>query len=92
MKSSVSLTDATAQSTDPWPARLAFHLLQKAGPWWVTLWFVLILGALVTLAAAAGPWVPALITALAAGGTAVGRRVAGRTPEVPPDPALDPPP
>jgi hypothetical protein len=95
MKRSVPPPGATARSTDPWFARLAFHLLRKAAPWWVTLWLVLVLGALVALGAVAGPWVPSMLTAavaLTAGIVATGRRITGRTPEVPPDPALEPPP
>jgi hypothetical protein len=80
--------------TDPWFARLAFHVLERAGPWWVTLWLMLVLGTLVTLAVVAGPWVPGVITAvgaLTAGGAAVANRIAGKPPAKP-DPALDPPP
>jgi hypothetical protein len=86
---------ACAQATDPWPARLAFHLLHRHGPRWITLWLVLILGALVLLGAVAGPWVPGGITAvgaLSAAGTAVAKRLGGRMPEAASDPALDPPP
>jgi hypothetical protein len=83
-----------AQSDDPWFARLAFHVLQKHGPVWITLWLVLFLGSFVALAYVAGPWVPGAITAvgaLTAGGTAVAKRLGNKAPAKP-DPALDPPP
>jgi hypothetical protein len=74
----VPLPPCGAQPGDPWFARLAFHLLQKVGPGWLTVWLVLILGGLVALAVVAGPWVPGAITVvsgLAAGGTAVAKRI-----------------
>ena len=83
-----------AQPDDPWFARLAFHVLQEAGPWWVTLWLVLVIGSLVALAYIAGPWVPGAITAvsgLVPGGTVIAKARASRA-VTPTDPALDPPP
>ena len=83
-----------ALPSDPWFARLAFHLLHRAGPVWLTLWLLIILGTLVALAVVAGPWVPGAITAtagLVAGGTAVAKRVSNKV-TVKTDPALDPPP
>ena len=83
-----------AQPSDPWFARLAFHLLRNVGPGWLTVWLVLIIGGLIALGAVAGPWVPGVITAvgaLAAGGAAVAKRIGGKPPTKP-DPALDPPP
>jgi hypothetical protein len=84
-----------AQRTDPWTARLAFHILQKHGPAWITLWLALVVGGLVALAYVAGPWAPGAITAvsgLAAGATAIAKVRIGRPARTRPDPALDPPP
>src|SRR4051812_13291177 len=53
-----------AQPSDPWPARLAFHILRTGGPWWITLWLILILGGLVAMGMVAGAWVPGAITAV----------------------------
>lgn len=83
-----------AQPTDHPGWRLAFHLLHEHGPWWVTSWLILIIAGLVALAAAA----PLALGAIAAvgtltrGGKVLAKRLGGRTPEAPPDPALDPPP
>lgn len=84
---------------DHWFARLAFHILERYGAVWITVWLILIIGGLVALGAS-GPWVPGAITtvgALAASGAAIGRRRAsGSSPQRAeagtPDPALEPPP
>lgn len=80
--------------SDPPAWRLAFHVLQKAGPWWITLWLILIIGGLVALGLVVGPWVPGALTAVAAltaGGTAVARRLGSGQPAfMAPDPAPDP--
>lgn len=70
-----------AQPSDPWLARLAFHVLKTHGPLWITLWLALFLGALVTLVALAGPWAPGLVGAVAAatiGGRQLVRRLGSR--------------
>lgn len=94
----LSTASIGAQPDDPWYARLAFHLLRKVGPGWLTSWLLLILTGLVALAVFAGPWVPGVIMAtgvLMAGGTAVAKRIGGKaaeqTPFVQPGPAPEPP-
>jgi len=64
-----------ALASDPPVWRFAFSILHgSAAPYWITLWLVLILGALVGLGAVVGPWAPGAITtigALTAGGTTI---------------------
>jgi hypothetical protein len=70
-----------AQKGDPWFARLAFHLFQRVGPGWLTIWLILIIGGLIALGVVAGPWVPGAITTVAgltAGGAAIAKRLGGR--------------
>jgi hypothetical protein len=90
-------TSTGAHPDDPWYARLAFHLLQKVGPGWLTLWLVLIIGGLIALGVVAGPWVPSVIAAtgaLTAGGTAVAKRIGAKPadpmPATQPEPAVRP--
>lgn len=92
-------TSTGAQPDDPWYARLAFHLLQKVGPGWLTLWLVVIIGGLVALGVVAGPWVSGVIAAagaLTAGGTAIAKRVGSTSvdplPATQTQPALGPSP
>ena len=78
------------QPSDPPLWRLLFMLLADR-PWFVTLWLILVLGALVLLGMLAGPWLPGVLGAVGLTGAVVKAR-RSRMPPHPPDPALDPPP